>query len=163
MAAQDAVELGAETLDCGPALLVEEVGAEFYRDAGEGFEGVREQEQFGLGVEAGALVAAGVPGGADFDATGDAIDVHVGGHADRAASGGVDDGEWQHEAGALKGEAALDFGGHGGGLGDGGVPELPKFAVSGGVLEVRVMLRRKRDEADEAAFNGDGIEVRERR
>src|SRR5215216_3400827 len=41
--AQDAVQLGAEPFDAAPALLVEEMRAEFYRNAIELFERVRQQ------------------------------------------------------------------------------------------------------------------------
>ena len=62
MAAEDAVELGSEALDGAAALMVHEMGAELDGDTVEGFEGVPEQEQLGLGVEAAALDALGIPG-----------------------------------------------------------------------------------------------------
>src|SRR5665647_1961338 len=67
MAAQDAVLLGAQPLDAAPALMIEEMGAEFDRDAVEFFERVAEQQQFALGIEPAALHAPGVPGRADLD------------------------------------------------------------------------------------------------
>src|SRR6185295_13013762 len=56
--AQNAVELGAETLDAAPALLIEDVRAELHGDAVERLEGVGEQQQLALGVEVGALHAS---------------------------------------------------------------------------------------------------------
>src|SRR5581483_2899823 len=43
--AQDAVELRAKALDAAPALVIEEMRAEFHRNAIELLEGVREQQQ----------------------------------------------------------------------------------------------------------------------
>src|ERR1700761_8813153 len=54
MVAQNAVLLGAQTLDAAPALMVEEMRAEFDRDAIELFERMRQQQQLALGVERGA-------------------------------------------------------------------------------------------------------------
>src|SRR5882672_1311060 len=62
MAAQDAVELGAEALDATPALMIEKMGAEFDRNAIEFFERMAKQQQFALGVERTALDAFGIPG-----------------------------------------------------------------------------------------------------
>src|ERR1700738_4005243 len=57
MIAQDAVELGPQPLDAAPALVVEKMRTEFYRDAIELFKGMREQQQFALGIERAALHA----------------------------------------------------------------------------------------------------------
>ena len=51
-----------------PALVIEEMGAEFDRDAIELFERMLQQQQFALGVERAALNALGIPGRADLDA-----------------------------------------------------------------------------------------------
>src|SRR5262249_43082520 len=85
MAAQDAVELGAEPLDAGAGLAVEEVGAEPTGDAAERLEGMAEQEQLAARVEVGPLHRLAVPGRADLHALVGGVDVHVGGHAYRAA------------------------------------------------------------------------------
>ena len=68
MAAQDAVELRAEPFDGAPALMVEEVRAEFDGDALQRFECVAEQQQLALRVHVAALHALAIPGRADFDA-----------------------------------------------------------------------------------------------
>jgi hypothetical protein len=156
--AEDAVEFGAEAFDGAAALLIHEVGAELDGDAGEGVEGVGEEEELGLGVEGGALDAAGVPGGADLEAAVEGVDVHVGGHADGLAGGAVEDGEGEHGAGGVEGEAAGDLLLHGVGGGDAGVPELPEVAVAGGVGEAGEVVGVERDEGDVVAFEGDGLE-----
>ena len=51
VAAQNAVLLGAEALDGAATLVVEEVRAEFDRDAVQRLEGVPEQQQLALRVE----------------------------------------------------------------------------------------------------------------
>src|SRR5215468_2156957 len=65
--AQNAVLLGAQPLDAAPALVIEEMRAEFYRNAIELLEGVAEQQQFALRIERGALHTLGIPCGADLD------------------------------------------------------------------------------------------------
>src|SRR5262245_37870002 len=65
--AQNAVEFCPEPLDAAATLLIEEMGAEFYRNAIELLEGVAQQHQFALGVERGALHTLGIPCRADFD------------------------------------------------------------------------------------------------
>lgn len=102
MVAEDAVEFGAEAFDAAAALLVEEVGAEFYGDAIYGFEGVLQQEQFALGVQRRALDRLAVPGRADFQAAVCRVYVHVSSHADGLARG-LQNREWEHRASSLKG------------------------------------------------------------
>ncbi len=100
MITQNAVELGAEALDGAAALMVEEMSAEFYRKHSDGLESVGEEQKLCVRVEGRALDACGVPGGTDFNAAVDLVDVHVGGHAGDAA-GGVEDREGGHGAGVL--------------------------------------------------------------
>src|SRR5690349_2079154 len=98
VAAQNTVLLGAEALNAAPALVIEEVRAELYRNAIQLLEGVRQQQQFALCIERAALHAPGVPGRADLDATVGGVDIHVGGHA-RDLAVGVIYRERQHRAG----------------------------------------------------------------
>src|SRR5258707_9508434 len=51
MVAQDAILLGTQPLDATPALMIEKMRAEFYRNAIELLERVGEQQQFALGVD----------------------------------------------------------------------------------------------------------------
>src|SRR4051812_1296655 len=55
VAAQDTVLLGAEALDAAAALVVEEMGAEFYRNAVHLLERMRQQQQFALRIDRAAL------------------------------------------------------------------------------------------------------------
>src|SRR5919204_6304636 len=48
VASQDTVLLGAQTLDAAPALVIEEMRAELYRNAVQLLEGMRQQQQFAL-------------------------------------------------------------------------------------------------------------------
>src|ERR1700747_2764815 len=115
--AQNTVELGAETFDAAPGLLIEKMRAELDRDATELVESMREQQQFALGIERAALHALGIPGRSDLDAAVGGVDVHIGRHA-RALLADV--------------------------LGprDQGVPELPQFAVFYGRRQaVEVLVR----------------------
>src|SRR5262245_44756128 len=64
--AQNAVELGAQPLDAGSALAVEEVGAELHGDATQRLEGVAEQQELAVRVEVGALHGSAIPGRADL-------------------------------------------------------------------------------------------------
>src|SRR5215471_8015825 len=60
--AQNTVLLGAEPLDAATALVIEEMGAEFDRNAIQLLESIRQQQQFTLGIERAALDALGIPG-----------------------------------------------------------------------------------------------------
>ena len=104
MVAQNAVLLGAEPLDAAPALVIEEMRAEFDRDAVELLEGMGQQQQFALGVERAALHALGIPGRADLDAAVGRIDIHVGRHA-RDLAVGIEHRERQHRARRLQARA----------------------------------------------------------
>src|SRR3954471_3257424 len=61
VAAQDPVLLGAEALDGAAALMVEEMRAEFDRDAIQRLESMPEQQQLALRVEGPALRTLAVP------------------------------------------------------------------------------------------------------
>src|SRR4051812_47718041 len=76
MTAQNAVLLRAEALDSAAALMIEEMRAEFHRNAVQRFEGVREQQELALRVERPALGALPIPGRADLDAAVAGIDIH---------------------------------------------------------------------------------------
>src|SRR5258708_16985705 len=62
MVAQDPVLLGAEAFAAAPALVVEEMRAELYRNAIERFECVRKQPPLPLGIERAALPTPALPG-----------------------------------------------------------------------------------------------------
>ncbi len=95
MAAEDAVELCAQTLNRTPALMIKEVRSELDRDAIQRLERMIEQQQFGLRVEAGPLDALAIPGATDFQAPIDRINVQIVGHADGFSSRVIDGREGQ--------------------------------------------------------------------
>src|SRR4051794_39204480 len=66
MIPQVAVQLFAQPLDSAPALLFEEVGAEFDCDPAHFLERMRDQQQLALCVEGSSLHARRSPGRADF-------------------------------------------------------------------------------------------------
>lgn len=131
------------------------MGAEFDGDAVHVFEGVGEQHQLALGIDAGALGAGGVPGGADLDPAMRCIGIHVGGHAAQGAGIVAADHEGQHAALLLQMQAAFDLGAHVLRLGDGGVPELPELAVGDGGDERIMVLGMQRLDGGELALQGD--------
>ena len=118
-----------------------------------------EEKQFGFGVEGGALDAGGVPGGADLDAAMDEVDVHVGGHTDDVA-GGVENGEREHGAGSMEGEAAKDVVAHGVWRGNCGVPKLVEVAVADGGDEAGKVIEGDRDEFDVLTGERHGLKER---
>src|SRR5689334_19756386 len=75
MIAQNAFLLGAQPLDRLPALLVEEMGAELYRNTVDRLESMSKQQQFALRVERCALHTLGIPCRADLDAAVGRIDI----------------------------------------------------------------------------------------
>ncbi len=143
MAAQDAVELGTQPLDAAPALMIEKMRAEFYRNAIEFFERMVEQQQFALGIERAALHARGVPGRTDLDAPVRRIDVHVGGHAGDLAVG-IENRPWQHGPCRLQPQPAIDLLAHVLRARNEGVPELPQLAVLHGLRQPLAMVLRQR-------------------
>ena len=145
MVAQDAVLFRAQPLDAAPALLVEEMRAEFHRDAVELLEGMRERQQFALRVERAALHALGIPGRTDLDAAVRRIDIHVGGHA-RDLAVGVEHRPRQHRACLLQAETAVDLLAHVLRLRHEGVPQLPQLAVLHRLDQSVMMILRQRFE-----------------
>src|SRR6185437_2301451 len=127
VAAQDAVELGAEPLDAAPALRIEKMRAELDGDAVQFLERVAEQHQLRFGVERAALNAFAIPGAADFDATMRRLDVEIVGHADRFAV--LEHAKRQPRPDLLQAEAAVDLARYFIGRRDVRVPELPQLAV----------------------------------
>src|SRR5690348_7225281 len=81
VAAEDAVELGAQSLDAAPALMIEKMGAEFDRDAAERLEGVAQKHDLAFGVDRRALNACAVPRAADLQAAMLRLDVEIVRHA----------------------------------------------------------------------------------
>src|SRR5277367_2844250 len=65
---QDPVQFRAQSFDGGTALLIEEMRAEFDRDAIQYIERMGQEQQLALGIQRTALHALSIPGGADFHA-----------------------------------------------------------------------------------------------
>ena len=158
MGAENAVEFGAKALDSTAALVVHEVSAELDGDAVEILEGVAEEEQLGLGIEAGTLDALRIPGRADLDAAVGGVDIHISGHADGLTAVRIDDGEGQHIARLLKLEAAMDLGLDIFRPRGGGVPKLPDIAVLHGRDQAVEVIDRERVEFDVLALEGDRLD-----
>src|SRR3954468_10016158 len=156
VAAQDAVLLGAQTLDGAAALVIEEVGAEFHRDAVQGFEGVGEQQQLALRVEWAALRALAIPGRTDLHAAVGGIDVHVGRHA-HDLTVAIEHGEGEHRARGLKTEPPVDFLAHVVRRRNRGVPDGGELTILHGLDQPLAVLMRQRLQTGMLSAQGDGI------
>ena len=96
MTAQDAIEFGAEALDATTALMIEKMRTKFHGDAIKSLKSMREQQEFAIGIERGALHALAIPGGTNFDTSVGGVDIHVASHTDRATGDGIENRERKH-------------------------------------------------------------------
>src|ERR1700730_16947961 len=93
MAAQHAVQFCAQSFYSAAALVIEEMGAKFHRDAAQRVEGMREQKKLALCIELGPLDAFPVPSSADLHAAMVRIDVQVVRHPHGFAGRVVENGK----------------------------------------------------------------------
>jgi len=142
--AQHPVQFRAQPFDGGATLLIEEVGSEFHRNAIQLLERMGQQQQLALGVQGTALHAFSIPGGTDFQAPIDRVDMHERRHAHGFLAGLIDDGKCNHRALPLKLQAPVDFRAQSFRSGNLGVPQGPQLAILHGLDEVVVMRVRKR-------------------
>lgn len=156
MVTQNAVELGPETLDCAPALMIEEVSAKLDGDALEMFECMLQEHQLALGIERSALHGLAIPRGADLDASVRRIDIHVGRHPDGFAIR-IEHCEGQHRSAALQGEPPFNLGANVLRSRHHRVPKVPQLAVTYGFDEVVVVILRERNEGRVLSAQRDGL------
>lgn len=126
------------------------------------FEGVLEHQEFRFGVAGGALPGGSDPGGTDFNFAIRAVDVHEACAADDGPRGALEGGEDDGLSGMLLGEGplhvAMEIVGRLHGIGN-PAKDVGKIVLRG-FPEEAFVLRAKRFEADDGAFESDRNEGR---
>src|SRR5262249_8414253 len=108
MAAQDAVQLCAQPLDSAAALLIEEMGAKFHRDAMERVKGVLKKQKLALRIELRPLNAFPVPRAANLHAAMVRLSIQIIRHPYGLACCVIDNGKRNPSTFRLAGESAID-------------------------------------------------------
>ncbi len=110
--AERAFFASADAQDCSAGAIVERVGLQLHAHTLEYFEGVPQQEVFGLGVDGGALPLVGDPGPSDFQAMVHVLDAGIARGTNYAAAGFLEQRKRQGGSGGLLLERGLDIGAH---------------------------------------------------
>jgi glyoxylase-like metal-dependent hydrolase (beta-lactamase superfamily II) len=110
--AERAFLASADAQNCRAGAIVERVGLQLHAHTLEYFEGVAQQEVFGLGVDGGALPLVGDPGPSDFQAMVHALDAGIARGTNYAAAGFLEQRKRQGGSGGLLLERGLDIGAH---------------------------------------------------
>ena len=125
MAAQNAVELGAQSFDAAAALMVEKMRSELDRDAAQRVKGMTKKQKLALRIELRPLHAFPVPGPANLQAAMIRLDVQIIRHPRGLAGGTVENHKRKARALRLRGQPLLYKVGHLVGRRNGGVPQSP--------------------------------------
>lgn len=152
--AQDAFLHRADAQDGGARFFVQAVGFQFNPDRAQGFKGMGHQQQLGLGVGAGALVALRQPGPADLQPAVGALDVGEAGAADDFATGLVKNGEGKRGALALEVEGLRDPVAQLGLVAALGLSPAPDFGVVGDCGQALEVVGGQRFKADDGTLQG---------
>ena len=155
---QYTILLGTQARDGITRRLVMPVGSKLHSNGVQLLKGMGQQQQLALGIHHGSLAAPGIPGITNFQPPPARFGITETRGTNNFTGGILDYHKCAGATQFLLGKGKVNIGGDSFGSGDGGIPEIPQFAVTGRGHQRRSVLFLQGPQRDRLAGQGDGVE-----